>query len=139
LEALGKEKIMDKYEANQFMGREWLAIESNVIFMLCSFGFSDTSFGNDACPSFSRDVLHRDTLVGTLQLFVDAADSARREVDFHGYFLGGGAKRFIVHWRNAHDTLVLYASFDSISDALKECMRFMDGQHAIWSEMIEAI
>ena len=122
---------MDKYEANQFQGREWLAIESDIIFMLCSFGFADSSFGNDVCPSFSRDVLHRDALVGTLQVFVDAADPAQREVE--------GARRFLVHWRNVHDTLVLYASFDSIGDALKECMRSMDGQHPIWSEMIEAV
>jgi hypothetical protein len=121
---------MDTYEANQFMGREWLAIESDIIFMLCSFGFSDSSYGNDTCPSFSRDVLHRDTLVGTLQIFVDAKDPAQREVE--------GAERFHVHWRNAHDTLVLYASFDFISDALKECLRSMDGQHPVWSEMIEA-
>ncbi len=122
---------MDSYKANQFQGKEWLAIESDIIFMLCSFGFADSSYGNDVCPSFSRDVLHRDTLVGTLQIFVDAADSARREVE--------GARRFLVHWRNAHDTLVLYASFDSIGDALKECMRFTAGQHPIWSEMIEAL
>lgn len=121
---------MDRYEANQFHGVEWFAIESDVVFLLCSFGFSDTSYGNDTCPSFSRDVLHRDGLVGTLQVFVDAKDPAQREVE--------SAKRFLVHWRNAHDTLVLYASFDSIADALKECMRFMDGQHPIWSEMVEA-
>lgn len=122
---------MDKYEANQFQGRDWLAIESDIIFMLCSFGFSDSSFGNDVCPSFSREVMHHDTLVGSLQLFVDAADPTQREVE--------GAKRFLVHWINAQGVLVLYASFDSISDALKESMRSMDGQHPIWSETIEAI
>jgi hypothetical protein len=121
---------MDTYEANQFQGREWLAIESDIVFMLCSFGFADSSFGNDTCPSFGRDVLHRDALVGTLQVFVDAKDPAQREVE--------GAERFHVHWINAHGTLVLYESFDSISDALKECLRFLDGQHPVWSEMIEA-
>jgi hypothetical protein len=122
---------MDKYEANQFQGREWLAIESDIVFLLCSFGFSDSSYGNDVCPSFSREVLHRNTLVGTLQVFVDAANPEQREV--------AGAERFLVHWINAHDTLVLYASFDSISDALQECMRTMDGRHPIWSEMIETV
>ncbi len=108
---------MSKYIAGPFDER--FAIDPEIIYALCRAGFSDTSNGDDICPSFSR-LLFNDPIpeldielkpIGRLQLFVDAENVEHREfTDTH---------RFQVHHYNLDGVLFFYQGFDSLDDALK--------------------
>jgi|TARA_R100000479_G_C6314706_1_gene175365 hypothetical protein len=112
---------MSKYIANRFDGdrAERFAIDAEIIYALCRAGFSDTSWGDDVCPSFSRwlfndpcpelDIEFKP--IGRLQVFVDAENVEHREfTDTH---------RFQVHHYNLDGVLFSYQGFHLLIDALK--------------------
>ena len=111
---------MSKYVAGPFDGdrAERFAIDAEIIFALCRAGFSDESFGDDVCPSFSRLVFDRGIPVSKLQLFVDAENPTDREC--------GNPQRFFVNHYNLENEILGYECFDSLKDALKWKGSFSD-------------
>ena len=116
---------MSKYIAGPFDGdrAERFAIDAEIIFALCRAGFSDTSWGDDVCPSFSRWLFNDPSPelgiefkpTSRLQLFVDAENPADREC---GNWTGG-TQRFFVNHYDLDGELLSYASFSLLEDAIK--------------------
>ena len=119
---------MSKYVAGPFDGdrAERFAIDAEIIFALCRAGFSDESFGDDVCPSFSRwlfndpcpelGIVFKPT--SRLQLFVDAENPTDREC--------GNPHRYFVNHYNVDGELLSYESFFLLEDALKWKGRISD-------------
>tara|TARA_R100000388_G_C7232432_1_gene155550 strand:+ start:1071 stop:1436 length:366 start_codon:yes stop_codon:yes gene_type:complete len=112
---------MSKYIAGPFDGdrAERFAIDAEIIFALCRAGFSDWSYGDDICPSFSRWLFNDPCPelgiefkpTSRLQLFVDAENPTDREC--------GNPQRFFVNHYDLDGELLSYECFDSLEDAIK--------------------